>query len=197
MKIGLFFQEITFITEVPGSNFLLPTFFIGGKLDFQEANLLLATVNFEPCVSVVAGHHTVPAVLLLMIVFCLYFRTTDNGLTESKVAMEPTPPRKPKENRPFYAPPEDKPIAVQIINEARLSLKDIKTKRPFTPREDRRTLFGPRPVNSSTDNRPPSAFRYYNHPYYCNSSVFSFQNNPKNLNPSYKMDKIFGIVQEG
>lgn len=71
--------------------------------------------------------------------------------------MEPTPPRKPKENRPFYAPPEDKPIAVQIINEARSSLKELKTKRPFTPRDDRRTLFGQRPLNSS-DNRPPSAF---------------------------------------
>ena len=51
MKIDLFFQEfITFITEFPGSNLLLPRFFIGGKLDFQVANLLLATVNFEPCI---------------------------------------------------------------------------------------------------------------------------------------------------
>lgn len=75
-----------------------------------------------------------------------------------KHKMEPTPPRKPKENRPFYAPPEDKPIAVQIINEARSSLKELKTKRPFTPRDDKRTLFGPRPVNTS-DTRPPSAFR--------------------------------------
>ena len=91
-----------------------------------------------------------------------FLETLQNGLssyTTDVASMEPTPPRKPKENRPFYAPPEDKPIAVQIINEARLSLKDIKTKRPFTPREDRRTLFGPRPVNNSTDNRPPSAFR--------------------------------------
>ena len=48
MKFGLFFQEITFITKFPGSNFLLPTFLTGGKWDFQVANLLLATVNFEP-----------------------------------------------------------------------------------------------------------------------------------------------------
>ena len=51
MKIGLFFQEITFITEfphVPGSNFLLPTFLADGIWDFPVANLLLATVNFEP-----------------------------------------------------------------------------------------------------------------------------------------------------
>ena len=56
MKIGLFFQEITLITEFPGSNFspgsnfLLPTFLAGGKWDFPVANLLLATVNFEPSV---------------------------------------------------------------------------------------------------------------------------------------------------
>ena len=48
VKIGLFLQEITFTTEFPGSNFLLPTFITGGKWDFQVANLLLATVNFEP-----------------------------------------------------------------------------------------------------------------------------------------------------
>ena len=49
VKIGLFFQEITFITEFPGSNFLLPTCLTGGYWDFQVANLLLATVNFKPC----------------------------------------------------------------------------------------------------------------------------------------------------
>ena len=41
VKIGLFVQEITFITEFPGSNFLLPMFLTGDKLDFQVANLLL------------------------------------------------------------------------------------------------------------------------------------------------------------
>ena len=52
MKIGMIFQEITSITEFPGSNFLLPgvpTIQTGSKSDFQVANLLLATVNFEPC----------------------------------------------------------------------------------------------------------------------------------------------------
>ena len=34
---------------IPGSNFLLPTVLPGSKLNFQVANLLLATVNFEPC----------------------------------------------------------------------------------------------------------------------------------------------------
>ena len=48
VKIGLFFREITFRTVLPGSNFLLPTFLTGGKWDFEVANLLLATVNFEP-----------------------------------------------------------------------------------------------------------------------------------------------------
>ena len=48
VKIGLVFQEITFISEFLGSNFLLPTFLRGGKWDFQVANLLLATVNYEP-----------------------------------------------------------------------------------------------------------------------------------------------------
>ena len=49
MKISLFSQEIAFRTEFPGSNFLLPTFLTGGKWEFEVANLLLATVNFEPC----------------------------------------------------------------------------------------------------------------------------------------------------
>ena len=48
MKIGLFFQENTFKKELPGSNFLLPSFLSGSKWDFQAANVLLATVNFEP-----------------------------------------------------------------------------------------------------------------------------------------------------
>ena len=38
-----------FITEFPGSIFLLPTFLKGIRCEFQGANLLLATVNFEPC----------------------------------------------------------------------------------------------------------------------------------------------------
>ena len=49
VKISLFFQENTFRTEFPGTNFLLPSFLTGGKWDFQVADLLLSTVNFEPC----------------------------------------------------------------------------------------------------------------------------------------------------
>ena len=44
----MFFQEITSITEFPGSNCLLPTIQTGSNWDFQVANLLPATVNFEP-----------------------------------------------------------------------------------------------------------------------------------------------------
>ena len=51
VKMGLFFQEITFITELPGRNFLLPRLLTGGKWDFQVANLLLATASFEPCIT--------------------------------------------------------------------------------------------------------------------------------------------------
>ena len=37
--------SINFIVELLSSNFLLPTFSTGGKLDFQVPYLLLATVN--------------------------------------------------------------------------------------------------------------------------------------------------------
>ena len=45
----MFFQEITFIKEFQGSNFLLPSFLSGGKWDFQVVNLLIVNANFEPC----------------------------------------------------------------------------------------------------------------------------------------------------
>ena len=48
VEIGLFFQEITFLTEFQDINFLLPTFLTDGKWDFQVAKLLLATINVEP-----------------------------------------------------------------------------------------------------------------------------------------------------
>ena len=48
VKIGLFSQEINFITEFSGRNVLLPTFLTSSKWDFQVANLLLATINFKP-----------------------------------------------------------------------------------------------------------------------------------------------------
>ncbi|XP_042334827.1 armadillo repeat-containing protein 2 isoform X2 [Sceloporus undulatus] len=58
----------------------------------------------------------------------------------------------------FYKPP----LAVQktsaeIINEARNTLRTLRTRRPFTPREQQRKLFGS--ASSRTpENRPPSTF---------------------------------------
>nr|XP_056712179.1 armadillo repeat-containing protein 2 [Euleptes europaea] len=58
----------------------------------------------------------------------------------------------------FYKPS----LAVQktsaeIINEARNALKTLRTRRPFTPREEQRKLFGS--TSSRTpENRPPSSF---------------------------------------
>ncbi|KAM9316634.1 armadillo repeat-containing protein 2 [Gastrophryne carolinensis] len=59
---------------------------------------------------------------------------------------------------PFYKPPPSvQKTSAEIINEARNSLRTLRTQRPFTPREDQRKLFGP--LSSRTpDNRPPSAF---------------------------------------
>ncbi|XP_041354443.1 armadillo repeat-containing protein 2-like [Gigantopelta aegis] len=65
-------------------------------------------------------------------------------------------PKKPKD-RPFYELPEKVKPSSKIINEARCSLRSVVTKRPFTPRDDKRTLF---PVSTSRnpESRPPSAF---------------------------------------
>uniref|UniRef100_A0A674HXC9 Armadillo repeat containing 2 n=1 Tax=Terrapene triunguis TaxID=2587831 RepID=A0A674HXC9_9SAUR len=60
---------------------------------------------------------------------------------------------------PFYRPsaPKQKTSA-EIINEARNALRTLRTRRPFTPREDQRKLFGS--ASSRTpENRPPSTFR--------------------------------------
>ncbi|KAH0622202.1 hypothetical protein JD844_024307 [Phrynosoma platyrhinos] len=72
----------------------------------------------------------------------------------------------------FYKPP----LAVQktsaeIINEARNTLRTLRTQRPFTPREQQRKLFGS--ASSRTpDNRPPSAFSL------CASSFESVESRP-------------------
>jgi len=76
---------------------------------------------------------------------------------------------------PFYAPPPYiKKTSAEIISEARASIihenegirlestrmaasiRPVNTKRPFTPRERQRTLFGA--AHKST-GRPPSSFR--------------------------------------
>jgi hypothetical protein len=83
---------------------------------------------------------------------------------------------KKSSNLPFYEPVSPLPTSSQIIKEAREKLHETKrsntvsyaqeaaglirtinSTRPFTPREDKRTLFGPkstRPINE----RPPSSF---------------------------------------
>ena len=38
VKMGIFFQEITSITEFLGNNFLLPTIYTGSNWDFHVAN---------------------------------------------------------------------------------------------------------------------------------------------------------------
>ncbi|XP_069830910.1 armadillo repeat-containing protein 2 [Dendropsophus ebraccatus] len=63
-----------------------------------------------------------------------------------------------KKSDPFYKPPNStQKTSAEIINEARNSLRTLETRRPFTPREDQRKLFGL--LSSRTpDNRPPSSF---------------------------------------
>ncbi|CAH2004338.1 unnamed protein product [Acanthoscelides obtectus] len=70
---------------------------------------------------------------------------------------------------PFYEPPQQRKTSAEIINEARLairesqmgensfaptSIKPIQTQRPFTPRDKERLLFG----EKTKTNRPPSSF---------------------------------------
>ncbi|XP_028578939.2 armadillo repeat-containing protein 2 isoform X2 [Podarcis muralis] len=72
--------------------------------------------------------------------------------------MKPTKNKNVEYSEGFYKPP----LAVQktsaeIINEARNTLRILRTQRPFTPREEQRKLFGS--ASSRTpENRPPSAF---------------------------------------
>ncbi|XP_066557449.1 armadillo repeat-containing protein 2 [Amia ocellicauda] len=66
--------------------------------------------------------------------------------------------KKADKNEPFYLSPSPrKKTSAEIINEARRSLRTIKTQRPFTPRNDQRQLFGPS-SSRSIEQRPPSAF---------------------------------------
>ncbi|XP_033636012.1 armadillo repeat-containing protein 2-like [Asterias rubens] len=65
--------------------------------------------------------------------------------------------RRPKEPKAFYEKPADVTTSSDIIKEARSSLRTVRTKRPFTPLEDKRTLFSGS-VPRSPNDRPPSAF---------------------------------------
>ncbi|XP_078029966.1 armadillo repeat-containing protein 2 [Epinephelus lanceolatus] len=48
--------------------------------------------------------------------------------------------------------------SAEIVSEARQSLRVQSTRRPFTPRDGHRQLFGNSSVRADQDNRPPSAF---------------------------------------
>ncbi|XP_042359415.1 armadillo repeat-containing protein 2 isoform X2 [Plectropomus leopardus] len=48
--------------------------------------------------------------------------------------------------------------SAEIVNEARQSLRVQSTRRPFTPRDGHRQLFGKSSVRADRDNRPPSTF---------------------------------------
>ncbi|XP_010202091.2 armadillo repeat-containing protein 2 [Colius striatus] len=63
-----------------------------------------------------------------------------------------------KKAEPFYklSMPEQK-TSSEIINEARSFLRTIRTRRPFTPRDDQRKLFGSG-SSRALQNRPPSVF---------------------------------------
>ncbi|XP_013385883.1 armadillo repeat-containing protein 2-like [Lingula anatina] len=77
---------------------------------------------------------------------------------------KPSPPRRPKpeRERAFYETPEHVKTSAKIVNEARSSLRTVKTNRPFTPKPEERTLFGSA-SNRDPQNRPPSAFSLGSH----------------------------------
>ncbi|PAA75104.1 hypothetical protein BOX15_Mlig029829g1, partial [Macrostomum lignano] len=71
------------------------------------------------------------------------------------------------QEKPFYEAPESRPTSAQIIEETRTWLREVKTKRPFTPRDGERSLFASRQVSADFSEigagvaapvgRPPSA----------------------------------------
>ena len=90
--------------------------------------------------------------------------TTDgrkNVAVGSPSIMDPPRPQKSRRgekasNRPFYA--TEGQTSANIVAEARSSIRPLDTKRPFTPVESNRTLFGGSSVKPY-EGRPPSAFR--------------------------------------
>ncbi|XP_071819134.1 armadillo repeat-containing protein 2-like isoform X2 [Apostichopus japonicus] len=77
-------------------------------------------------------------------------------MAEPDISTSPTR-RKKLTIKPFYEKQRDGETSAEIINEARTSLRTLRTNRPFTPKEDKRTLFSGTSTRSSHD-RPPSAF---------------------------------------
>ncbi|XP_030851091.1 armadillo repeat-containing protein 2 [Strongylocentrotus purpuratus] len=65
--------------------------------------------------------------------------------------------RKKAEDKAFYEKQTNKESSADIIADARAALRTVRTTRPFTPREDKRTLFSGSTTRAPTE-RPPSAF---------------------------------------
>ncbi|PIK50968.1 putative armadillo repeat-containing protein 2 [Apostichopus japonicus] len=86
-------------------------------------------------------------------------------MAEPDISTSPTR-RKKLTIKPFYEKQRDGETSAEIINEARTSLRTLRTNRPFTPKEDKRTLFSGTSTRSSHDrphrlsgSRPSSATR--------------------------------------
>ncbi|NWI05409.1 ARMC2 protein, partial [Tichodroma muraria] len=59
---------------------------------------------------------------------------------------------------PFYWLSVEKPrTSSEIVNEARHALRTVETRRPFTPTDEERKLFGSQ-SSRCLQNRPPSVF---------------------------------------
>ena len=73
----------------------------------------------------------------------------------------PRQPGKKKEKVPFYKATGDKTSA-SIIAEARKDLKSVSTKRPATPGDAARRLFGSHQYSAEQGvvKRPPSVYRW-------------------------------------
>lgn len=75
--------------------------------------------------------------------------------------------RKRQPDRPFYLP-KGETTSSRIITEAKESLNNrtglqaVVTKRPCTPRDATRSLFGATSTRAP-ENRPPSSFRFVSH----------------------------------
>ena len=77
--------------------------------------------------------------------------------------MDSSPPSRRVKDLPFYQAPDHAQISSRVIREARNSvnrsqLRSVNTRRPETPQEGQRQLFGDQSVRDPA-NRPPSAFR--------------------------------------
>lgn len=61
------------------------------------------------------------------------------------------------EKNPFYRNPEYRRMSVEIIRDAKKTIHSLSTKRPFTPRDEKRTLFG-EGSDRNPDARPASIY---------------------------------------